>query len=102
MCVLQFEERLTQRQVAVVAHYRGGSTFASLMFSNYPNSLYVFEPASVFGAVWVGVNNSLARETERSRIFLERVCIWCIYSKHLFTRNNQIDKLLFKFLLMIC
>ena len=79
--LLQFEARLTKKNLAIIAHYRGGSTFASLMFSEHPDALYVFEPASIFGIVWKGVNNSLARESDRSATFLERVS-WCHIGRH--------------------
>ncbi|XP_067941897.1 uncharacterized protein [Watersipora subatra] len=70
---LKFEARLTRRNVALVSHYRAGSTFSSLMFSEHPDSLYIFEPASVYHLVWNGVNNSLAHESARTKDFLEHV-----------------------------
>ena len=59
----------------MVAHYRAGSTFASVMFSEYPGAVYVFEPASNFHLVWTGVNMSLANEEDRCAVFLERVSL---------------------------
>jgi len=70
---LQFEPRKSHKNVAVVAHYRAGSTFASVMFSEYPGALYVFEPASSYHLVWQGVDKSLANEEDRSKAFLERI-----------------------------
>ena len=76
--LFQFEPRKSHKNVAVVAHYRAGSTFASVMFSEYPGALYVFEPASSYHLMWQGVNKSLANEVDRSKAFLERVSFFVV------------------------
>jgi len=43
--------------------------------SAYPGSMYIFEPASVMGVLWKGVNLTLAGETDRINIFTEKVGI---------------------------
>ncbi|XP_067942748.1 uncharacterized protein [Watersipora subatra] len=69
---LRFEKRRTEKNVAIIAHYRGGSTLTSAMFSLRKGSLSAFELDKLLGSKWPGVS-IMGQEEERSSIFLNKI-----------------------------
>lgn len=69
---LKFEADRPQVKILLLGYFRGGTTFASSLLNRYPGAFYTYEPDSMLGVKWKGID-SFGSAIEMNNVFAEKV-----------------------------